>query len=314
VKKAGFLVGLLGCLALSLAAAEDELLLFCFFRGNGEDGVFLAMSEDGLQWTTLNNDQPILRPEVGESKLTRDPSITRGPDGVFHMVWTTSWEGRTIGYASSRDLAAWSPQRAIEVFPDEQGVLNCWAPEVFYDQPSGEFIVVWASTIKGRFPETFGKGTRDYNHRQYFVRTRDFETISKPALFYDPGFQVIDAAIFALEGRGGMSYGMVVKNETLTPPAKYLFLTFADSLAGPWTPPTHSISGNEWAEGASPVRIGGAWYIYFDKYRQHTYGAIRSNDLKHWEDITDKVSMPDDARHGTVFRAPRSAIAALQSR
>jgi hypothetical protein len=48
---------------------------------------------------------------------------------------------------------------------------------------------------------------------------------------------------------------------------------------------------------------------YFDRYRQHIYGATRSNNLKHWEDITETVSTPDDARHGTVFGAPRSAIA-----
>lgn len=311
MKKAWVLFALLASIATGLAAPPDEdVLVFSFFRNNGEDGVFLATSEDGLQWTTLNNNQPVLRPEVGESKLTRDPSITRGPDGVFHMVWTTSWQGRTIGYASSRDLIEWSPQRAIEVFPEGEDVLNCWAPEVFHDQASDEFIVVWASTIKGRFPETLGKGTRDYNHRQYWIRTRDFQTISGPALFYNPGFQVIDAALFRLDGR----YGMVVKNETLTPPAKYLFLTFAKSLEGPWSSPTDSISGEEWAEGASPVRIGDAWYIYFDKYRQHRYGAIRSADLKQWEDITDRVSLPEGARHGTVFRAPRGVIERLKAR
>jgi hypothetical protein len=314
MKTALTLAALLCCLCAAIAApAQDDVLLFSFFRNNGEGGVFLATSEDGLKWFTLNSNQPVLRPEVGESKLTRDPSITRGPDGLFHMVWTTSWDGRTIGYANSRDLIEWSPQRAIEVFPGEEGVLNCWAPEVFYDQASGEFLVVWASTIKGRFPETLGKGTRDYNHRQYFVRTRDFEAISKPALFFNPGFQVIDAALFQPDGIDGR-YAMVVKNETLTPPAKYLFLTYADSLDGPWTPPTGSISGEEWAEGASPVRIGGAWYIYFDKYRQHRYGAIRSNDLKHWEDITAKVSMPEGARHGTVFRAPRDVVERLKIR
>lgn len=291
-------------------AGDDQALLFSFFRNNGEDGLYLATSENGLTWTALNSDRPLVRPEVGESKLMRDPSITQGPDGTFHMVWTTSWEGRTIGYAHSKDLIHWSEQRAIPVMPGEPGVQNCWAPEVFHDEASGEFVVVWASTIKGRFPETTGQSSRDHNHRQYAFRTRDFETIGETKLFYNPGFNVIDAAIFRPDDR----YAMVVKNETLKPPAKYLFLTFAESLDGPWSSPSGPISGEDWAEGASPARIGDHWYIYFDKYRRRRYGAIRSADLVSWEDITEQVRFPEGARHGTVFLAPVGVVDQLEAR
>jgi beta-xylosidase len=304
-----FVAVALGGLAVRFAGpADDDLLVFSFFRKNGEDGLFLAASDDGLRWTPLNNDQPLLKPVVGESKLMRDPSITRGPDGRFHMVWTTSWEGRTIGYAWSDDLVNWSPQRAITPMPELDGVHNCWAPEVFYDERRGEFLVVWASTITGRFPETLGTGNRDLNHRQYAFWTRDFTEIGPAELFYDPGFIVIDAAIFRHGGR----YAMVVKNETLKPAAKNLFLTFADSLEGPWTKPTEPISGEEWAEGPSPIRIGDFWYIYFDKYRQRRYGAVRSKDLAHWEDISHLVEFPSDTRHGTAFRAPHRIVERLR--
>ena len=80
--------------------------------------------------------------------LRCDPSITQGPDGVYHMVWTTSWKGQTIGYASSKDLLHWSEQRAIPITV-AGGVVNSWAPEIFYDAKSKDFIVVWASTVKG---------------------------------------------------------------------------------------------------------------------------------------------------------------------
>lgn len=293
-------------LAVWPALAADRLA-FSFFRKNGEDGLYLAASEDGLRFTALNGDRPLLKPEVGESKLMRDPSIARGPDGTFHMVWTTSWQGKTIGYAHSKDLRHWSPQQAITVMPDEPDVLNCWAPELYYDKASKDWVVLWASTIKGKFPETLGKGTREYNHRLYAVRTRDFRTFTKPALFYEPGFMVIDGAIF----HTGKKYAMVVKNETQTPPAKYLFLTFADKLQGPWSKPGPSISGEQWAEGPSVVQVNGTWYIYFDKYRDHKYGAIRSKDLERWEDITDQVSMPAGIRHGTAFHAPAAIVDAL---
>lgn len=289
---------LLLALVAATAFAKDRFV-FAFFRNNGEDGLYLAESRNGLQWTPLNGDKPLLKPEVGESKLMRDPSITLGPDGFYRMVWTTSWQGRTIGYAKSRDLKTWSPQRALEVFPASTEVLNCWAPEIFYDAKSNDYVVIRASTITGQFPETLGKGNRVNNHRLYSFRTKDFETISPAQLFYDPGFIVIDGALF----RDKKGYTMVVKNETQVPPAKYLFLTHTKTLAGPWTPPSANISGPDWAEGASPLKIGSYWYIYFDKYRDHKYGAIRSKDLKIWQDVSAQVNLPKGIRHGTAFRA-----------
>ena len=48
---------------------------------------------------------------------------------------------------------------------------------------------------------------------------------------------------------------MVVKNETQTPPAKYLFLIYSNKLEGPWSKPGPNISGPQWAEGPSPIHI-----------------------------------------------------------
>lgn len=295
----------------ALGAAEDGVLLFSFFRNNGEDGLYLASSEDGLRWTPMNGDRPLLAPQVGESKLMRDPSITRGPDGTFHMVWTTSWRGKTIGYANTKDLVHWSAQRVIEPFADEAEPLNCWAPEIFYDRRRKDFVIVWASTIAGRFPETLGAGTRDYNHRLYIVHTRDFKTFSKPRLVYEPGFQVIDGAIFPTES----GYGMVVKNETQTPPAKYLFLAFSKEIDGPYSKPSEPISGPQWAEGPSPIFLTpGRLVIYFDKYRDKRYGAIRADTaMAKFEDITAQVAPPAGARHGTVLRVPAKIARALQA-
>lgn len=145
----------------------ETAYLFSYFIGNGEDGLHLAWSGDGLKWEALNGGRSFLKPEVGESKLMRDPCLLRGPDGTFHMVWTTSWNGKTIGYANSKDLIAWSPQQAIPVMAHETNALNCWAPEVVWDDKRQHFLIFWATTIPGRFPETDGKGDDKYNHRMY---------------------------------------------------------------------------------------------------------------------------------------------------
>ena len=80
--------------AADTARVPDKAFLFSYFTGNGEDGLHLAWSRDGYHWERLNGGKSFLRPEVGESKLMRDPCLLRGPDGTFHLVWTTSWKGQ----------------------------------------------------------------------------------------------------------------------------------------------------------------------------------------------------------------------------
>lgn len=293
--------------ALAAPKDKDGKLVFAFFRNNGETGLYLATSDDGRTWTPLNQDKPLLAPQVGESKLMRDPSILRGPDGTFHLVWTTSWQGKTLGYASSRDLKTWTPQRTIEPFPAGTNMLNCWAPELFYDAKSKQYWIIWASTIPGKFKETEGKGNEKYNHRLYAIHTKDFQSFSPAGLFYNPGFNVIDAVIY----RDGNRYAMIAKNETQTPPAKYLFVTWADKLTGPWTPPTPNITGPKWAEGPTVFEQDGYRVVYFDQYRDHQYGALRSKDGKTWEELPG-ISLPKGIRHGTIFRAPAAVVEAIR--
>src|ERR1044072_863596 len=80
------------------AADKDSVYLFTSFRRNGEDGLRYAWSEDGYHWKEVPG--TFLKPSVGPSKLMRDPSLARGPDGVYHLVWTTGWKtDRGFGYA-----------------------------------------------------------------------------------------------------------------------------------------------------------------------------------------------------------------------
>ena len=61
----------------------------------------------------MNRDRSLLTPAVDKDRLMRDPSIVRGPDGVFHMVWTTGWHDQGIGVAHSTDLIEWSEQKRV---------------------------------------------------------------------------------------------------------------------------------------------------------------------------------------------------------
>jgi hypothetical protein len=310
----------LSCLAAIPAAIQpppaligderDSVLLFSYFTGHGEDGLHLARSEDGHKWTPLRKGASFLAPAVG-SKLMRDPSVVQGPDGTFHMVWTTGWWERGIGVAHSKDLLTWSEQRWLPVMAHEPTAHNCWAPELFYDAATQEFLIVWATTIPGRFPATDNTGEpggeRRLNHRLYCVTTRDFKTLSPTRLFYDGGFSAIDAVI----AHTGSQYVMVLKDETRQPVAKkHLRVAFSDRAAGPYGPASPPISV-DWVEGPSIVRLNGDWVVYYDEYTRRRYGAIRSGDLKVWRNISDRVSFPEGTRHGTAFRVPGRIAAAL---
>lgn len=298
----------MACAGAVSAPDRRPFFLFTSFRGNGEDGLHLALSRDGLAWEPLNGDRPYLKPELGEKeKLMRDPCIALGQDGTFHMVWTTGWRERIIGYSSSRDLIEWSPQRAIPVMTHEPEARNAWAPELFFDERSGEWLIFWATTIPGRFPETDASGNNGLNHRIYLTTTRDFISFSPTRLFYDPGFNVIDSTIF----RQGARFVMVLKDERGVPVKKNLRLAFAGSASGPYGPATEPFT-RDWVEGPTVLRIGKEWIVYFDRYRDHRYGAVRSSDLRNWEDISDRLAFPAGFRHGTAFEVSPKVARKLQ--
>ncbi len=296
----------------AIAFAQDEIesssaYLFSYFKNNGESGLQFAYSYDGLKWTVLNkanNGESFLKPQVG-GKLMRDPSICQDPNGVFHLVWTTGWWDNGIGIAHSNDLINWSEQTFLPVMKHESTAKNCWAPEIYYDAATRNYLIVWATTIPGRFPETENLG--DNNHRMYFVTTKDFKTYSETKLFYDPGFNVIDT--FIAKDDQNNRYIMFLKNETKSPVAqKNICVAFAENAAGPYGPASNPITGNYWAEGPAAIKIGEQWIVYFDKYTQGKYGAVASSDLKTWEDISDKVQFPRGTRHGTVLKVAPSVL------
>lgn len=279
--------------------------LFSYFTGNGEDGLHLAYSTDGYEWKALNEGKSFLTPTAGKDKLMRDPSIIRGADGMFHMVWTVSWGEEGIGYSSSKDLITWNEQQYLPVLEGE-GARNCWAPELFYDDATKTYLIFWASTIPGKFP----KGEEQkYNHRLYYVTTTDFKTFSPTKLLYDHDFSVIDAAIV----RNERKYVMFLKDETDKPntPEKNIRIATSEKAQGPYSAPSEPITGDYWAEGPSPIRIDGKWFVYFDKYRDHKYGVITSTDLVNWKDESDKLVMPQGIRHGTAFEVSERTIRRL---
>jgi hypothetical protein len=284
--------------ALTAIHADESVYLFTSFQGNGEKGLQLLSSEDGYAWNRVPG--YFLKPHVGAGKLMRDPSLGRGPDGTFHLVWTTGWKNdQGFGYAQSKDLLNWSEQRFVPVMTHEPSTVNVWAPELFYDEPARRFIICWASTIPGRFAD--GLEPHDNNQRMYYTTTRDFETFAPTKLFFDPGFSVIDCTIVP----NGKTYVLVLKDNSRQ--KMNLRVAFADSPVGPWRDVSRPFT-QQFTEGPSVLKLGDDFLIYFDAYRQGSYGAIKTQDFKSFTDITRQVSFPAGHKHGTVLRIPRAAL------
>ena len=297
-------VWLLACGGSPLCAAvpiaeTNSAYLFTSFRDADQKFLRYLYSFNGYHWTNVPG--TFLEANVGVNKQFRDPSILRAPDGTFHLVWTAGWHGdQGFGYASSRDLIHWSEQKFVPVMTNEPTTVNVWAPELFYD--NGQFIIVWASTIPGRFPDNLEK--HDNNQRLYFTTTTDFTNFTPAKLFFDAGYSAIDGFIL----RDTARFVLVNKDNSRT--NLNLRVAFAQSPLGPWQSISEPFT-QKFAEGPCALKIGNDWLIYFDAYRQHIFGAVKTTDFKFFTDITKEVSFPEGHKHGTAIQVSREILTGL---
>lgn len=301
---------------------KEHFFLLPYFLGNGETGVYLAYSRDGLNFKWLNDGKVIVpAPSWPKENLTRDPSIIYH-EGVFHMVWTTSWGSRSIGYAHSKDLVNWSVPKKINVWGNFTAVKNTWAPELHFDPEKNEFLIIWSSTTLEELNDNDGSAnSKDHDHRTYAVRTHDFQTFSKPALFYSPQspeLSVIDPYIAYDDSND--RWVMVIKNEM--PPergGKNLSLVFSKSMQGPYEtklePPIVGAGTdivNVMGEGPSLFKYKKLWYLYWDAPNSDfSYCLATSDDLVNWTNRSAEMSLPTEKmRHGSVLLVGDKAVEA----
>lgn len=283
-------------------ASQQEVYMFSSFHEPATAGLRMLYSTDGYKWKDL--DTVLIRPGVG-SKVMRDPSIVRGPDGTFHLVWTSGWNtDKGFGYASSKDLVHWSEQQFVPVMEHETETVNVWAPELFYDDVGKQFIIIWASTIPFRFPK--GQEEERNNHRMYYTVTKDFKTFSPAKLFLDPGFSVIDCVIVK---RGADDYVLILKDNTR--PNRNIKVAFGKTPLGPFENISEPFTGS-FTEGPGVAKAGNDWLIFYDAYRDKRYDALRTRDFKSFENINSSVVIPEGHKHGTIFKANKKVLKNLK--
>ncbi|WP_246050805.1 family 43 glycosylhydrolase [Asticcacaulis tiandongensis] len=281
-------------------------LLFTSFRGSG-DGLHLSFSEDdGRTWQDMG--KVFLKPALG-SGLMRDPHLTRGPDGVFRLVWTTGWKDKGIGYAASTDLVNWSQQTYLPFFEGVDGTHNAWAPETFYDEATGQYVITWSSDIDGRFAEA--RSDERMNNRTYYVTTKDFETFSAPKLLIDPGFDHIDTTLI----KDGERYIAVFKEGDRQASQQWGAIRWAvaDTVLGPYRLMPNPLVSGQRAEGPTLRTQDGKTRLYVDYYADGRYGVFETTDWVNWADVSAEVTVAKGQRHGTVLSAPAWLVREMET-
>ena len=83
---------------LSITISAKDIYVSTSFHEPATEGLRFIYSRDGIRWDSIQG--VFLTPQVGKQRVMRDPSIVRGPDGTYHLVWTSSWRGDR-GFGSS---------------------------------------------------------------------------------------------------------------------------------------------------------------------------------------------------------------------
>ena len=264
-----------------------------------DEAMHMAWSRDGVQWTPLNDNRPILSAPSGGG--IRDPFVRRGHDGAFHLLATGGTASASLWCASTSDLARWPTPTSIPLMATIAGARHLWAPEFLFDPQAGDYFVYWSSS----FSQHGWEGAS-----AWCCRTRDFIHFTTPRKLFDPGYTIIDAHIFLGHGR----YYMIFKDERFGVAFgehRYLLVAAAEQLEGPWETLTGAITPSL-TEGPAVMRHpDGRSLLYCDHCMANRYGLFESRDLLNWSAV-EGTRFPAHARHGSLLAISEAELAQLR--
>ena len=258
--------------SISAVQAQNMGYVYAYFEGGwpdgGHSGVYLAYSEDGYTFHDMNGGNAVLQTQdmpgfdTDEDQM-RDPSVVYGPDGKFHMVWTTSAVevNRNIGYAWSYDLKTWNDVQLIEMWDaaSTPNIEHTWAPEIEYNG-NGEYEIIFTANPYN--------GLSGYDGYLYLwsTTTTDFVNFTTPVEAYNGGVNVIDGDKTYNPATG--TYFMPMEDAVAGQPNDISVATSLTGEPGTWSRDdslTIDIFSQP-TEGPSLIQIDGLWHLYFDYF------------------------------------------------
>ena len=275
--------------------------LFCYFTGNlpEEEAVHFAVSEDGYNFTALNNNEPVIKQTLSK-KCCRDPFIFRDNEGIFHIIATDmrsedGWaNNNSMVVWDSDDLVTWGNERIIDfsLFPETKSANRVWAPQVMFDKEKGEYMIYWSHN----------NADDDLDTVIWFAYTKDFKTLTtSPALLFKPKSNMagIDGDIIEKDGKFYLFEADEAKNAVC--------YAISEHLSGPYSEPQNNkVSVADTAlEGHCTYKILGTdkYVLISDQFRAGGYFMQESTDLINFKKVESHNFSLNHLRprHGSVM-------------
>lgn len=280
------------------AKSQSGKYLFCYFVGNEpeQERIHFAVSEDGYNFTALNNNEPVIIQTKGK-KCVRDPYIFKGQDGFYYIIGTDMkcTEGWTSNHAlvtwKSKDLVNWIDETIIDIcdFGGEfANTTRAWAPQAIWDEKVQKYMIYWAhSTVEN---DVAG---------MYYAYSDDMKTMTVPKpLYIRKGIQTIDGDI-AYNNENGMYYLYFKHDEDQT-----IAYVKSPNLTGPYEDAPVVVSlAKTGVEGSEIYNITGTdqWVMVMDEYGTDRFFMQQTADFENFKAVNpDDYSMPFNPRHGSI--------------
>ncbi|TID20735.1 hypothetical protein E6O75_ATG05499 [Venturia nashicola] len=325
-------------IALALAVSKVSAAsiytdyVFAYFTGEGSaDGeqISLAVSNGNSpgNWTEINRGRPLLASTVG-TKGVRDPTIIRSSDGKKFWIIATdlkmhsSREGwgaamrtgsKSIVVWESYNLKHWSGPDLVRVSPKTAG--NTWAPEAIYDPASGSYMAMWASAL---YPENDPAHTTESYYRIMKAMTKDFKNFSKPEVWINTGWPVIDTTVVH-DSKTNRYYRFSKDERSGTGNGKFVFQESSTSLSGPWTLVKAGIGKGSIKAGEGPTVFQSntdpnKWHLFIDEFGGRGYVPFETTNIAaaDWK-LSRNYALPKKPRHGSVIPITAAERATLLS-
>ncbi len=298
--------------AINASAADTDVrdsYLFAYFTGDDNTAdavnqrVRFALSKDGVNFTSLNGNSPILTNDKTSGTITwtnktgmphtkgvRDPFIIKKPNNEagYYIVATDLRVGENGGSYNNSKILVWDVNdlsKADKVSPwiietsgmfgdtyYSNGKINgdyvAWAPEVTYDYDTNMYMIYWSGPLyqSSTILCAYTRDFKTFYQDSLGERPLDGAGVRPNTLFSESGQNTIDADI--VYDSSNSKYYMVYKRES----EKQLYFVKADSLDGFKGKTGTKFVDSRYSGLEGPElykRADGKWTLIADRYTEN---------------------------------------------